>query len=337
LIFQVIGLRSDLFVATRAGVAAESRMVALQRTMSAVLGPVALVAVLIVGWFASRQRRLRQQLQCALSDANRLRELAELHRDEIQRLTERRVKLIRGVTHDVKNPLGAAKGYAELLKLGIKAPVLPEQRPLLDGIQRTVDGALTMISDLLDLARADSGGLPVNRVDLELWALVRRVAMDHRSAAEAAGHTLEVRLPDRPCPVCTDPARVGQILENLISNAIKYTPAPGRITVTSGDAGGDDAAERAGWTAIAVSDTGPGISTDQREAIFDEFTRLDDGGAQKGHGLGLAIARRIARLLGGDLRVEDSAEGGAMFVLSLPIHAQPLRDGLHPADAGAKS
>lgn len=334
MLFQINGLRADLTRATRERVAVESRIVALQRTTSAVLGPVALGAVLIVGWFASHQRRLRQQLQSALSDANRLRELAELHRDEIQRLTERRVKLIRGVTHDVKNPLGAAKGYAELLKLGIKAPVLPEQRPLLDGIQRTVDGALTMISDLLDLARADSGGLPIHRVDLELWTLVRRVAMDHRSAAEAAGHRLEVRLPDGPCPVCTDPARVGQVLENLLSNAIKYTPAPGRITVSSGDA--DGAAARAGWTAVAVSDTGPGISRDQREAVFDEFTRLDDEGAQKGHGLGLAIARRIARLLGGDLRVEDSSEGGAMFVLWLPLRARPARDGVHPADAGVQ-
>jgi signal transduction histidine kinase len=333
---QVNGLRTDLILATRARVAAEARMVALQRTTSVVLGPVALMAVLIVGWFTSRQRRLRQQLQSALADANRLRELAELHRDEIQRLTERRVRLIRGVTHDVKNPLGAAKGYAELLKLGIKAPVLPEQRPYLEGIQRTVDGALTIISDLLDLARADSGGLPVNRVDVELWTLVRQVSMDHRSAAEAAGLFLEVRLPDRPCLVCTDPARVGQILGNLISNAIKYTPVPGRITVSSGNAR-SDAAERAAWAAVAVSDTGPGIPRDQREAIFDEFTRLDDGGAQKGHGLGLAIARRIARLLGGDLTVEDSQDGGAMFVLRLPLRAQASREGLHPADAGARS
>jgi signal transduction histidine kinase len=111
---------------------------------------------------------------------------------------------------------------------------------------------------------------------------------------------------------------VRQVLGNLLSNAVKYTPAPGRITVRAEHADGGSARPGA-WAVLRVSDTGPGIPVEQREAVFDEFTRLHDGTQIKGHGLGLAISRRVARLLGGDLDVSGAPGEGATFNLWLPL------------------
>lgn len=312
-------LREELGRVTEARMARDAQWTQRQRSISLVIGISALFAALLVGWFAWRQRRLRRELEAALRDATRQRALAELRGDELERSTEARVRLLRGITHDVKNPLGAAKGYADLLRMEVKSPLLPEQAPFVDGIRRSVDGALAIIGELLDLARADSGGLSVHRRGVDLAGLVRTAVEDHRTAAEAAGHTLNAELPAEPLSVQTDPTRVLQVLGNLLSNAIKYSPPPGLITVRAGIADAAETQREGAWAYIRVEDGGPGIPAAEREAVFDEFTRLDDAGAQKGHGLGLAIARRIARLLGGDLTVAEAHGGGAAFSLWLPL------------------
>lgn len=273
-----------------------------------------LLALLAAGTVATLTRRMRRYA----AESERRRREAEQALAELALAVEARTHLLRGITHDVKNPLGAAKGYAELLELGVRAPMLPEQAPLVEGLKRSVDGALAIITDLLDVARADSGALAINPVRADLAGVAEEAVEGHRAAAEAAGHSLRFEASPGPLTVVTDPARVAQVLGNLLSNAIKYTPPPGRITVWTGPAGADGAPRDGSWAAVRVSDTGPGIPRDQREGIFNEFTRLHENGGQSGHGLGLAIARRIARLLGGDVTVDDAAGGGAAFVLWLP-------------------
>jgi signal transduction histidine kinase len=277
-----------------------------------VLGALALGAAIAVAWLSRKAREFAWE-----SERRRLQAEAALAASA--RAQEARARLMRGVTHDVKNPLGAAKGYAELLTMGVKAPIHPEQLPLVEGVQRSVDAALAIIADLLDVARADSGQLPVNRVVADLDRVVADAVADHRAEADAKGLELHYSgLPD--LRIYTDPARVQQVLGNLLSNAVKYTPDPGRIEVRV-EAMADGA--RAGrWARIAVSDTGPGIPASQRDAIFDEFTRVDDGSAIKGHGLGLAIARRVARLLGGDLVLGERDGPGATFELWLPFRSK---------------
>ena len=128
-----------------------------------------------------------------------------------------------------------------------------------------------------------------------------------------------------PVRVHTDPGRVRQVLGNLLSNAIKYTPAPGRITVRA-ERVDADAARPGDWAVVRVTDTGPGIPPGQRESIFDEFSRLHDGSGIQGHGLGLAISRRVARLLGGDLDVTGAEGEGATFTLWLPLRDEDLQN-----------
>ncbi len=278
-------------------------------------GALAMLAALAVAWLVWRMRSLAIE-----SERRRLETVAALA--ESARAAESRARLLRGITHDVKNPIGAAKGYAELLELGIKGELTEEQRTMVRGVQRSLESALAIISDLLDLARTDSGGITVHRVKVDLGDLVQQAVEDHRATAERAGHNISCDVPSG-LQVFTDPTRVRQVLDNLLSNAIKYTPPPGQIMVSvSADARDAPRVRRA--VAIRVSDSGPGIPAEKREHIFDEFTRLEDNDL-KGHGLGLAIARRIARLLGGDLDLAETNGrlGGATFVLWLPRRDQP--------------
>ena len=278
--------------------------------LTALLGLLALGSAGAVAMLHWRARQFGEE-------AERRRYEAESALEASARAEASRILLLRGFTHDVKNPLGAAKGYAELLRTGVKGPLREEQTPLVDGIQNSLDSALEIIADLLEAARAESGGISVTPTEVDLNEVAGEAVREHSAAAEAAGHTVVFRAAKVPAVTSTDPARVKQVLGNLFSNAIKYTPSPGRITVTTEVSNGRSHGDGDG-IAVKVSDTGPGIPPDRHEFIFDEFTRLSENSGAEGHGLGLAIARRIARILGGDLMLEENEGPGSTFVLWLP-------------------
>ena len=291
------------------------------------LGFLALLAALAAAF-------LHRRVSLFAEESDRQRREAERALAETARATEARTRLLRGVTHDVKNPLGAAKGYAELLGMGVRGPLAAGQEEYLQKIQRSLDSALGIIADLLDVARADSGALQVHPKPTVLADCAQEAADAHRAAAEALRHTLVAEDRSGRLQLQTDSARVQQVLGNLLSNAIKYTPAPGRITVRTALVDGRRGPGDGPWAVVEVIDTGPGIPVDLRESIFDEFTRVDEGSALKGHGLGLAIARRVARLLGGDLTVGDGPGGGALFTLWLPVVPIPSAESGAPAGVG---
>lgn len=259
----------------------------------------------ITGWFGTLTD---------ISEQRRLAEERERRREELERVTESRATLMRGFSHDVKNPLGAAMGHAQLLSEGILGELSGRQRESVERICRSIDTAIRLIHDLLDLARAEAGQIEVECVATDVSRAAREIAEDFRAQATAVGLALDVRAPDG-LRADTDPTRLRQIVANLLSNAVKYAPR-GQVTVDAEirPAGGPGPG---GWVALRVTDTGPGIPEDKREQIFQEFTRLDPE-AQQGAGVGLAISRRIARLLGGDLTVESEVGRGSTFTLWLP-------------------
>jgi len=261
-------------------------------------------------WFARRVRLLARESAARRDQAERA--LADLHESNAAR-----ERMMRGVTHDLKNPLGAARGFADLLQEGIHGELSPGQARMAAAIRRNVDTALAIIHDLLDLARAEAGTLEVVRQRVDCGALLREAVDDHRAAAAAAGHALAIDAPAAPLEVLADPLRVRQVVGNLLSNAIKYTPHGGRVLVAAAPASNGDGPRPGRWVRVTVEDTGPGIAPEQREAVFQEFERLDPAAAE-GHGLGLAIGRRVARLLGGDVTVGEAGLGGAAFTLWLP-------------------
>jgi signal transduction histidine kinase len=244
---------------------------------------------------------------------------AERRQEELKRVTESRTRLMRGFSHDVKNPLGAADSYAQLLEDGLLGELSRKQKESVERIRRSIHASLRLIHDLLELARVEAGHLEVECVPTDIAQAAREVAEDFRAQAEAAGLALEVRLPE-PLRADTNPIRIRQVLGNLLSNAVKYT-SEGRVAITAELRWNDDGKRPGTWVAIRVTDTGPGISEEKQEKIFQEFTRLDPD-APHGAGVGLAISRRIARMLGGDITVESEEGRGSGFTLWLP-RSQP--------------
>ncbi len=264
----------------------------------AILAPIALIAILIVMWSGRR----------VLSFAR----LAEEERTQVVRAAEGRAALLRGVTHDVKNPLGAAMGYAQLLEEGVVGSLEPRQTEMVQRIHRLVEMSVQTVTDLLELARAE-GELQIEYATVDLARIVRDVADDHDGMARERKLAVVLTVP--PTPFVTDPVRVRQILSNLLSNAIKYTPEGGNIRMSIlANAGTGPAPRR---IAVEVRDTGPGIPRELQPKVFDEFFRVrpTGPGAVNGNGLGLAISRRIARLLGGDVTFAEGEGGGSVFTL----------------------
>ncbi|MFP5245658.1 MAG: PAS domain S-box protein, partial [Thermoanaerobaculia bacterium] len=274
----------------------------------------------VVRWFGTNTD-ITEQLDAAaererlLERERTAREEAEQRRAELERVTESRAGLIRGFSHDVRNPLTVADMTAQLLEV---ANLRDEERENVQGIRRSIRTSLRLLDDLLDVARAEAGQLEVECVSTDVSEVAREVTEDFRAPATAVGLSLEIRVPDE-LRADTDPTRLRQILGNLLSNAVKYAPSS-HVTVSAElrDSGGPRAGN---WVAVSVRDTGPGIPEDKKEAIFQEYTRLDPT-AQQGAGIGLAISRRIARILSGDLTVESELGRGATFTLWLPA---PLR------------
>lgn len=252
----------------------------------------------------------------------RLLDLAQEQRLQLAELVETRSRLIRGIGHDVKNPVGAADGYAALLEEGLKGELTEGQKEFVVRIRRMHRSILDIINNLLEFSRAESGEMEVALSETDVDEVVRETAEDYGGAAERAGLELRVRTAGGRSSAPTDPARLRAIVGNMLSNAIKYTPTGGRVEVRTGVRVDADAPGPGPWITVEVEDTGPGIPTEASEVIFQEYARLEPATAE-GAGIGLAISRTSARLLGGDVTVRSSPGAGSTFTLWLPERNAP--------------
>lgn len=256
--------------------------------------------------------------------AREAREEAERRRVELLRLTESRSRLMRGFGHDVKNPLGAADGYLQLLEEGVAGELGAEVREGVSRARRSVRAALELIEELLALARWEAADVEVEPSPTDVRDAVRGIAEEYRAQAEAKGLALRTELPGKLPPIESDAGRIRQVLSNLLSNALKYTET-GSITVRVEEREGGAAPGPGKWIAVDVVDTGPGIPEEKQRLLFREFARLEPG-KRRGAGLGLAMSRRIARVLHGDVTVDSAPGRGSTFTLWLPL-AEPRVSG----------
>lgn len=278
--------------------------------VNAALVLVALAAMLGVAALTLRERRLAAILQ------NRLEHESTL-RHELERVMRSRQRLMRGFSHDVKNPLGAADGYAELMADGLYGDLSSTQRATIERIRRSIHGALSLIEDLHELARAETGNLVLRRQTVDLGKLARSIGEEYRGTAYASGLSLDIHVaPDLPTTQ-TDPMRLRQIVGNLLSNAIKYTKS-GSVSLSLRVGPSPIAGSGGACAEFDVTDTGPGIPADKRDVIFEEFSRLDTGD-KPGAGLGLAISKRLAEALGGRISVESDVGHGSTFTVRVPL------------------
>jgi len=250
---------------------------------------------------------------------------SERKREELLRVTESRARLMRGFSHDVKNPLGAADGYLSLLEDGIEGEIAERQRESIGHARRLLRSALELIDDLLDLAHAEAGQLEVDLAPTDIREATREIAQEYSAQAQAEGLTIELEVPAEISIVESDPVRVRQVVGNLLSNAIKYNRPGGHIFIRVEEEDRVPEQGSHGWIRIAVRDTGHGIPDDQRSLLFQEFSRLTP--AKQGSGIGLAMAQNVARALGGRISVESRVGEGSTFTIWLPLRRVGERRG----------
>jgi signal transduction histidine kinase len=256
----------------------------------------------------------------------RLRELAmEAHRLHAEALaaTAARARLLRGVTHDLRNPIGAADLFRQGLLEGTYGELTGPQQQAIARIGSSLGNALELLDDISDLSRAEGRRLEIPCGTVELAPVLRSVWEDAAPAALVA----RVTLASTPCAsaprVEADARRVRQIVATLVSKAIQNTPPGGSVTLGCKRYGGG--ARRRGPVAIEVADTGAGIPPDRLEEVFDEYVRLP--GSTGGSGLGLALSRQLARSMGGEITVRSEAGRGSTFTLWLHGSANPAPAG----------
>jgi signal transduction histidine kinase/CHASE3 domain sensor protein len=262
------------------------------------------------------------ELQRLYNVADQARREAEQGRIDLAEAMEGRSRLMRGFSHDLKNPLGAADGFLQLLDEGIMGELTPRQRTAVGGSRRAMAAALRLIDDLLELARARSSELHLDFAPTDLGRAIEELALEYHAIATAKGLELSVSVDPSLPSVQTDSARVRQILGNLLSNAVKYTHS-GRVVVAA-EVRWRDAADSVRCVAVDVTDSGPGIPADQQHLLFQEFKRLTRQ-PEPGAGLGLAISQRLAQALGGDISVNSVEGKGSTFTLWLPARSEEAR------------
>ena len=218
------------------------------------------------------------------------------------------------MSHELRTPLNAIGGYTELMEMGVRGPITDAQRRDLGRIRVSQEHLLGLIGSILDLSRIESGRLHYEIADIALDSVFADMEALTAPQAEAKGHQLHFEPTDGCLIVRADREKLRQIILNLLSNAVRHTPAGSTIRVEA-------TARAKGMVRIAVTDTGGGIALDSQAAIFEPFVQLDRTltSVTHGVGLGLAISRDLARGMGGELSVSSVPGAGATFMLDLPV------------------
>jgi signal transduction histidine kinase len=230
---------------------------------------------------------------------------------EAQEASRAKSEFLAVMSHELRTPLNAVTGYADLLQAEVPGPVNEKQREHLERIKASAGHLVQIIEEILAFSRMESGTeeAQVERVDLR--ALVRETGELMEPLARQKGLAFSVRLPDAPAPVETDPAKVRQVLRNLISNAIKFTEEGGVCV---------EAVRDGARHLVRVADTGIGIPPEFSERVFEAFWQVEQSSRREvgGTGLGLAVARGLIELLGGELMMDSAPGEGTTFTLALP-------------------
>jgi len=232
----------------------------------------------------------------------------------LEETEERRVQLVSEVAHELRTPLATLKGYMEGLLDGVFEP----NEETFAAAAREASRLERLASDLSSLSRVEEAQVDLHADAMDLAKVASEVAKRLRPQFEDQGVTLVVES-GPPLPVWADQDRIAQVFTNIIGNALSYTPGGGRVVVRA-EAG-------SGRAAIAIKDTGKGLAADQLEAVFERFYRADRA-APGGTGIGLTIARSIARLHGGDVIASSPGPGlGSTFTVTLPLRSHGDRSG----------
>jgi signal transduction histidine kinase len=242
------------------------------------------------------------------------RRLQAAHR-ELEAISRHKSEFLAAMSHELRTPLNAVIGFSEVLQARMFGPLNEKQAEYVDDILHSGRHLLSLINDILDLAKIEAGREELEPSTLDLVSVIDNAILLTKERAHRRGLRLERQLGADLGTIHADERKVKQVLVNLLSNAVKFTTEGGTITVR--------AIRESGSVTLAVQDTGIGIAIADQELIFDEFRQVgnDYTRKQEGTGLGLALARRLVELHGGRLWVDSAVGRGSTFSFTLPLQA----------------
>ncbi|HJU69034.1 MAG TPA: MASE1 domain-containing protein [Gemmatimonadaceae bacterium] len=256
------------------------------------------IAGVVIFWDVTAERRAEQELRHA--------------HETVAAANRAKAEFFAVMSHELRTPLNAIAGYVEVMSLGIQGPITDQQRDSLERIQRNQQHLLAVIEDVLVFAKLEADRLPLELKVVKVGEALGELDAIVRPALQRKALTLECDACDSTLAVLADPEKLRQILLNLVGNAIKFTPAGGRVRML--------AAREGDTIRISVSDTGIGIPADQLTRVFEPFFQVERGPTRRypGIGLGLSIASDLARAMRGDVQVVSKVDEGTTVSIELP-------------------
>ena len=314
---DVIGISAGILLIVGFAVAVVGTALLVERPILALTGAMA--------HFASGEESSRS----VPGGARELRQMATTFNELADRLVRQnrdRLAFLAGVAHDLRNPLSAVRLATDAVRRSTQPPTPEKAARTLELVARQVDRLDRMVGDLLDATRIEAGGLELRSETSDLRLLVERVVELFRPSATT--HEIAVLTPREPVLVDCDPTRIEQVLNNLVSNALKYSPGGGRVTVATALDGTE--------AVVQVADEGIGIAPEDRDRIFEPFRRTRESRELvPGVGLGLSVARKIVGAHGGRLEVESDLGRGSTFRMRLRARQATGPSALRPAPTRA--
>jgi PAS domain S-box-containing protein len=260
-----------------------------------------------------RDIRDRKQTEDRLRELERTytRELEARNR-EVERANQLKSEFLASMSHELRTPLHTIIGFSELLTEELEGPLNPKQQRFMNHIHTDSLHLLELINDILDISKVESGRIQLRRETFDLAVALGEILSSVRPQAAAKSIAIETQL-SISTAIFADRLRVKQVLFNLLSNALKFTPAGGKIRI--------DGALRDGFLEISVSDTGIGIPKEQHQAVFDKFYQVGatTKGVREGTGLGLAISKALVEEHGGRIWLESQPGKGSRFTFTIAI------------------
>jgi len=268
-------------------------------------GAFAPATVDLLGTFAT-------QSALAIQNARLFREI-EMKGRELEIANRHKDEFLASMSHELRTPLNAIIGFSEVMLERLFGDLSDKQEEYLNDILSSGRHLLSLINDILDLAKIEAGRMELEATEFDLPQAIDNALVLVRERALRRGIVLEQTIDPRLGAIKGDERKIKQVLLNLLSNAVKFTPEGGRVDVR--------AVRADGMAEISVADTGVGIAPEDHETVFEEFRQVGSDYARKheGTGLGLALARKFVELHGGTIRVESRLGEGATFTFAIPV------------------
>lgn len=250
---------------------------------------------------------IRSALSAAIDQLERVVQSLELER-------EQRHQFVSHISHELRLPMTSILGYTDLLRKGIFGSLNEQQAAFLSVIRNNVERMSTLVTDLSDLSKAETGALKLETVELSLQTIVEDVARNLQPSLAEKAQVLKFDLPGDLPPVLADPIRLSQVITRLLVNANRYTPEAGQITLR--------AAQLGTHVRVEISDTGIGIDPADQARLFSRFFRGDHPVVreQPGWGLSLSVCQALIDHMGGEIGCHSKPGEGSTFWFTVPAH-----------------